>query len=326
MGVSTAERDELRRQGAKAAARGEHSISNPMGEHSNMPGSTGESVDTWQLRKRAWQRGHDAQSRAIDAGRADPDAQADAVDAANGRRPIVGPDDLAAIAEDIRRARETLSALHDEIAWVRSDEGIRSLAALVQENRRLQDELWAQHGRAEVAADSAHAALLDAVLASETDPLTQLPNRTVLWDRLAHDLALAKRNGASLAVLFLDLDGFKLVNDRFGHDIGDLLLQHVAGVLSAGMRASDTVCRMGGDEFVILAGHTLGSDLERLTRKIEAAVAVQCTLGGHLISPGISIGTAIFPDDGDQAEALVRIADAAMYRAKRIRRLDSRPS
>ncbi|MDY0747317.1 CrpP-related protein [Paucibacter sp. R3-3] len=195
MGVSTAERDELRRQGAKAAARGEHSISNPMGEHSNMPGSTGESVDTWQLRKRAWQRGHDAQSRAIDAGRADPGAQAGAADAANGRRPIVGPDDLAAIAEDIRRARATLSAL------LRSDEGIRSLAR-----------------------------------------------------------------------------------------------------------------------------HTLGSDLERLTRKIEAAVAVQCTLGGHLISPGISIGTAIFPDDGDQAEALVRIADAAMYRAKRIRRLDSLPS
>jgi len=144
MGVSTAERDELRRQGAKAAARGEHSISNPMGEHSNMPGSTGESVDTWQLRKQAWQRGHDAQSKAIGAGQADSDAQAGVADAASDRRTIARPDDLAAMAEDIRRASETLSALHDEIAWLRSDEGLRSLAELVQENKRLQDELRAR--------------------------------------------------------------------------------------------------------------------------------------------------------------------------------------
>ncbi|WP_083748812.1 GGDEF domain-containing protein [Pelomonas sp. KK5] len=326
-GVSTAERDELRRQGAKAAARGEHSISNPMGAHANMPDSTGESQDTWQFRKEAWQHGHDSQSqsKAIDGRRIGPGTQAGSVNAATDRPTSPASDDLAMLVDETRRARETLSALQEDIAWARSDEGLRTLAAMVQENRRLQEELWAQHGRAALAADSAHAALQDAVLASETDPLTRLPNRTVLWDRLAHDLALAKRQGTSLAVLFLDLDGLKQVNDRFGHDIGDLLLQHVAGILTAGMRASDTVCRTGGDEFVIVASLASGSDLEALTRKIEAAVAEPCTLGGHLISPGVSIGSAVFPDDGDQSEALVHIADAAMYRVKRIRRSSSRP-
>jgi len=300
-------------------------MSNPMGEHSNMPDSTGESLSTWQLRKQAWQRGHDAQSKAVDGRRADAAPQADLAHTTTdqGRTPCA--DELAALVEDIRRARETLTSLQQEIEWARSDEGIRNVATTLQENRRLQDELWAQNGRAALAADSAHAALQDAVLAAETDQLTRLPNRTVLWDSLAHDLALAKRQGTSLAVLFLDLDGLKQVNDGFGHDVGDLLLQHVACVLLASMRASDTVCRMGGDEFVIVASHVLGNDLERLSRKIEAAVAEQCTLGGHLISPGVSIGTAVFPDDGDQAEALVRIADAAMYRLKRTRHICTGP-
>lgn len=322
--MPTAERNELRRQGAKAAARGEHAMSNPMGDIANMPDATGESLGTWELRRQAWQHGHDAQSRTFQTKRTDLAARNGDNVGFTGQQAPPCLDDLAALVENIRVARETLAALRCEIAWARSDEGMRNMAALLEDNQRLQDELSAQQGNAALAANSALSALQDAVLASETDALTRLPNRSALWGRLTHDLALAKRHGTALAVLFLDLDGLKQVNDRFGHDIGDLLLQHVAGVLLAGMRESDTVCRMGGDEFVIVAAQALGSDLQRLARKIEAAVALPCTLGGHLISPGVSIGTAAYPDDSAQAQELVRMADAAMYRVKRMRRQDLR--
>lgn len=318
--MPTAERDELWRQGAKAAARGDHSMSNPMSDIANMPDATGESLSTWEHRKQAWQHGHDSQSKIVQAKRSDVAAINGDKVGSTGQQAPPSVDDMKALIEDIRVARETLAALRSEIALARSDEAIRNRAELLKDNQRLQDELSAQQGSAALAADSALAALQDAVLASETDALTRLPNRSAFWDRLTHDLALAKRQGTALAVLFLDLDGLKQVNDRFGHDIGDLLLQHVASVLLAGIRASDTVCRMGGDEFVIVAAQALGTDWQQLARKIEVAVALPCRLGGHLITPGVSIGTAAYPDDSAQPQELVRMADAAMYRVKRTRR------
>lgn len=299
-GLRAPELDELRRQGAKSAARGENLRANPMGDSSNMPHATGESSHFWQLRKEAWQFGHEAQSKV-----------------GNARLP--DRKQLASLLGQIREAQETLSTLNEAIASARSEEGFMVLDATLRENERLQAELQEQSSRAAVEAGSAHAALQDAVHASETDSLTQLPNRTVLWDRLAHDLALAKRLGVPLAVLFLDLNELKHVNDRLGHGVGDLLLKHVASVLLAATRASDTVCRIGGDEFVILASHIPASDLGRLVQKISAAVAVPCMLDWHFVSPSVSIGTSSFPDDGDQPEVLVRTADMAMYEAKRAR-------
>lgn len=137
-----------------------------------------------------------------------------------------------------------------------------------------------------------------------------------MWDRLTHELELAKRNSMPLAVLFLDLNDFKKTNDRLGHDVGDQLLRHVAGVLKATLRASDTVCRIGGDEFVIIAENVPSEGIERLIAKVVAAVARPWAVAGAVLTQGVSIGASSFPADGDQAEELVRKADAGMYLVK----------
>ena len=169
---------------------------------------------------------------------------------------------------------------------------------------------------------SVNAALQQAVQAAQTDPLTGLRNREVLWDRLAHDLSLARRHGKRLAVYFLDVDDFKQVNDEFGHAAGDLLLQHVARVLLASVRDSDTVCRIGGDEFVILASATLPEDAVQMGTKIGRALGTPCVLAGHVMAVSASIGCALFPEDGESPGVLVHKADEAMYRRKRARALE----
>lgn len=141
----------------------------------------------------------------------------------------------------------------------------------------------------------------------------------MLWERLSHDLARAKRHGSPLAVLFIDLDGFKAVNDSLGHEAGDRLLQHVAQSLLASTRASDTVCRVGGDEFVVVATEVPLPERAGLVHKIARACSRPCPWGGHVLLARLSIGASSYPDDGDQAEALVRMADSAMYGDKRSR-------
>ncbi|MGN7877279.1 diguanylate cyclase domain-containing protein, partial [Roseateles sp. 22389] len=139
-----------------------------------------------------------------------------------------------------------------------------------------------------------------------------------------HELELAKRNSTPLAVLFLDLNDFKKTNDQLGHEVGDRLLLHVAGVLKATLRASDTVCRIGGDEFVIIAENVPSDGVGRLISKIVAAVARPWTVAGTVLTQGVSIGASNFPADGDQAEDLVRKADAAMYLVKLAARTTTR--
>lgn len=231
---------------------------------------------------------------------------------------------LAQVKRDIREAEHTLQTLLTQIAQARSEERLGALYWMVLENERLYTELHDQNLRAVREADSAHAALEEAVRVAETDPLTQLPNRIVLWDRLTHELELAKRNSTPLAVLFLDLNDFKKTNDQLGHEVGDRLLLHVAGVLKATLRASDTICRIGGDEFVIIAENVPSDGVGRLISKIVAAVARPWTVAGTVLTQGVSIGSSNFPADGDQAEDLVRKADAAMYRVKLAARTTSR--
>lgn len=149
------------------------------------------------------------------------------------------------------------------------------------------------------------------------DPLTGLPNRRLLTDRLTHALARAARRSSGLAVLFVDLDGFKLVNDTFGHDEGDLVLRTCARRLVSAMRASDTVTRLGGDEFVVIA-EDIASDTaaRRVVDRVTAALAMAVPAGGTLIRVGASVGVALSHGHED-VDALVRRADAAMYFAKR---------
>ena len=153
---------------------------------------------------------------------------------------------------------------------------------------------------------------------AQHDVLTDLPNRMLLTDRVAQTISLARRNRSSLAVLFLDLDNFKSINDTLGHSIGDRLLQSVATRLSACLRLSDTVGRLGGDEFVVLLSEVKHpADAAISARKILAALVRPHRVGEHNLSVTASIGLSTYPADGQDAETLIKNADSAMYRAKR---------
>src|SRR5207247_4626150 len=155
---------------------------------------------------------------------------------------------------------------------------------------------------------------------AQHDILTDLPNRTLLNDRLTQAIGLARRHGDRLAVLFLDLDGFKHVNDSLGHVIGDKLLQSTAARLVTCVRSSDTVSRQGGDEFVLLLPKIrYGEDAAACAQKILASLAAPHDIihdDLHVLHVTASIGISSYPDDGEDAEALLRCADTAMYHAK----------
>lgn len=150
------------------------------------------------------------------------------------------------------------------------------------------------------------------------DPLTALPNRLAFESALDQALALSSRYNRTFAVLALDLNGFKAVNDTFGHEIGDLLLTSVAQRLASCVRSSDTVARLGGDEFIILCSEVDGREgAEIVAGKIADAVSHRYMLRGETVYVSASVGTAYFPDDAPDAESLLRIADAKMYETKR---------
>jgi diguanylate cyclase (GGDEF)-like protein/PAS domain S-box-containing protein len=149
------------------------------------------------------------------------------------------------------------------------------------------------------------------------DPLTDLPNRTLFFDRLNQAIALAKRNSYTFGLMFLDLDGFKQVNDSMGHDIGDMLLKEVAQRLNDCLRKSDTVARMGGDEFtVILTRLEMAGDAKIVAEKVVACMSKPFHLKGYDCSITASIGISLYPSDSIDSEALFKLADTAMYRVK----------
>ena len=153
------------------------------------------------------------------------------------------------------------------------------------------------------------------------DALTSLPNRVLFRDRIGVAQAHARRNGRAVAVMFLDLDQFKLVNDTLGHTVGDRLLQAIAARLVNCVRAEDTVARMGGDEFtILLADLSDRRGAANVAQKILEAVRHPVRVDEHELFVTTSIGIAIFPDDGDDAETLLKNADRAMYRAKELGR------
>jgi len=149
------------------------------------------------------------------------------------------------------------------------------------------------------------------------DELTHLPNRALFFDRLERTLADARRHGNEFALLFVDLDGFKAVNDAYGHQTGDQLLQEVARRMEQCVRASDTVARMGGDEFAVILGDVAqAEDASRVAQKIIDSLSVPLLLGGKDCHVGASIGISLYPQDGEDSEGLLTQADTAMYCAK----------
>ncbi|NMG66113.1 diguanylate cyclase [Azoarcus indigens] len=158
----------------------------------------------------------------------------------------------------------------------------------------------------------------DLLQAAMYDELTRLPNRRLLYDRCRQALARCRRHQARLALLYVDVDDFKQVNDSFGHASGDLLLREFAGRLAGAVRASDTVARLAGDEFVVLMEDVGGeSDAAAVVLKIREALAPAVLVEGGSVHISASIGIALYPEHGDDVEPLLRHADRAMYGAKK---------
>ena len=149
------------------------------------------------------------------------------------------------------------------------------------------------------------------------DPLTEIPNRRLLEDRLEQALARADRQHHKIAVLELDLDSFKEVNDTYGHRFGDLMLKSVVTRVAARLRASDTLARTGGDEFTVLADVADASGAQVLASALERVFTLPFKVEGKLVSVAVSIGVALYPDDGRNADELRAAADKVMYVAKR---------
>lgn len=162
-------------------------------------------------------------------------------------------------------------------------------------------------------ADSAHQALSRA---AHTDALTGLPNRLLLYDRLEQTLLSAKRREQRVAVLFLDLDGFKAINDTLGHAAGDALLQEVARRLTNTLRSEDTVARLGGDEFVAVLNIAQLHDTDLIAERLLQALTSPIQWRNETMNVSASIGISTFPNHGEDTDTLLKCADTAMYKAK----------
>lgn len=227
----------------------------------------------------------------------------------------IHPEDTPRIMASIAQSARSLQPWQEQFRVILPERGLRWLEGMAQ--LELQEDssiLW--YGfvseiteRKQVEEQIRHMA--------QHDSLTNLPNRALFNDRLEHALKSARRHNKSLALMFIDLDGFKNINDREGHALGDLLLQQVAKILTINLRAADTVARIGGDEFVALLEtiHDLKEALA-VAEKICAACAQPIQIGDRSFAVSTSIGLAVYPDHGQDAKTLIRCADEAMYSAK----------
>jgi diguanylate cyclase len=172
--------------------------------------------------------------------------------------------------------------------------------------------------RAQADAEAATQKLEVLSRSSELDSLTDLPNRQSLLSRFTYAIAIARRTGTQLALLFIDLNNFKQINDTLGHAVGDQVLRLTAKRLATAVRQSDTVSRHGGDEFLILlADVSHPNDVAQIAINLITALGRPARVGDHVLRLTASIGISFFPGDGEDTETLIKRADAAMYRAKR---------
>ena len=214
--------------------------------------------------------------------------------------------------EEVPRVRQDGSRFIGEVALTALRDSSGKLRGFSEIGRDLTDRKDAENHLARVSKQMVHL-----THSAEHDPLTGLPNRLLLCDRINQAIALAHRHSGKVAVLFLDLDGFKHVNDSLGHSIGDKLLRSVAKRLLACVRSPDTVCRNGGDEFVIVLQEMDQPNQAGITaRRVLKAVADPHKVGEHDLHVTASVGVSVYPDDGPDAETLIKNADTAMYQAK----------
>ncbi|HSV52765.1 MAG TPA: diguanylate cyclase [Burkholderiaceae bacterium] len=222
--------------------------------------------------------------------------------------------DLARVQEKVEAARALLVRLLQDLVVAESRLSNTQAAQMLEAN----EELVAAALRSQAEAEASAQALREVSRLAELDALTQLPNRVLLRDRFAHAIASAGRHGARLALLFVDLDDFKQINDRLGHSVGDEVLKLAARRIASAIRAADTVSRHGGDEFLILLTEvSQPSDAAGAADKVIAALSAPSVVGEHEFHLKASIGISIYPDHGQDVDALIAAADAAMYRAKR---------
>ena len=208
-----------------------------------------------------------------------------------------------------------LARLRQNLAEIRSSMNeAKAQSMLAEANEQL--VLVALH--AETVAETAVSELGELARSGQRDPLTGLPNRLLMQDRLESAIATARRHETRIAVLFLDLDDFKRINDTLGHAIGDEALKLTARRLQSALRDSDTVSRHGGEEFlVLLPGISQAADAASIAQKLQAALAAPARAGAHRLQLSASVGIAIYPEDAEDAQTLIDRADAAMYRSKR---------
>lgn len=222
--------------------------------------------------------------------------------------------ELAQLQRQAEQARATLARLQQDVIEAESHLASNQAVQLLEAN----EQLVLASLRAQTDAETAGQALKEVSRSAELDALTELPNRVRLLDRFAQAIAIAKRRRARLALLFLDLNNFKQINDTLGHAIGDEVLKLAAHCLASSVRAADTVSRHGGDEFLILLTEvSQSSDAIVIADKMIAALGAPSRVGDHVFRLTASIGISIYPDDGEDADTLIDRADAAMYRAKR---------
>ena len=246
-------------------------------------------------------------------------------------------EEIAHLREDAAHLREDAAYLRESAAQAREEEAhLREDAATLREREiRAAEMMHSPSDDHILMLQQANAHLVTATIEAhklaeqiETakvqldhlahhDILTDLPNRMLLQDRLGQAIEVARRQGRQLAVMFMDLDRFKHINDSLGHAVGDQLLQSVAQQLVGCVRHSDTVCRQGGDEFLLLLPYIEhAEDVALSAQKILAALALPHRIDGHDLHISVSIGISIYPHDGQDAETLIKSADTAMYHAK----------
>jgi diguanylate cyclase len=220
---------------------------------------------------------------------------------------------LARIREETRGVQAQLEQARQDLKAVQSELDDSRAARLMQANERLVIATLA----AQRASEASEAALREVSHAAALDPLTELPNRVLLRARLAAAIAKAGQHGGCVALLVLDLTGFKQINDTLGHAVGDKVLKIAARCLVASVRESDTVSRHGGDEFLILLPDVTGAaQAVELAAELVAALALPTLLDAHVLRLAAAVGISLYPDDGEDADSLMDRAVAAMYRAK----------
>jgi diguanylate cyclase len=223
-------------------------------------------------------------------------------------------DPSAQLNQQAKRLRTRLAKLRQNLAQVQRDFSDSHAAQLKEANQKL--VLAALH--ADTNAESAISDLDQLLRVSQRDALTGMPNRALILDRLDSGIAAARRHGTRIAVVFLDLDHFKPINDTLGHAGGDKVLQCVAQRLQSIVRDSDTVARYGGDEFLVLLGDvSQPADAALLADKMLSALAAPIRVGDYHFHVSASVGITLYPEDGEDATTLINRADAAMYRSKR---------